>query len=425
LAPKFVALTKQVDDSKDLNVVMAEVNAAENKVTAEKYGITAYPTIKYFYHGIPIDFKGRKHPDGIIGWVRDRAREKINQVNDISELEIIEPAKLAVLLYLPTVNSKLLTYLNALAIIHQHVNFYYTYMDEVQQRYSLEPQPSLIVYRGFDEGRKILSTSDKMTFETFKGFFDSVRHPIIREFSDETSAMLLNEQRPTVFLVTDNPKHPMLKTLEKLSNEYKGKITFSWTNIHEGKAKKLAEYLGLTTKHFNQIRMVKMNKNDIEKYKLEEVSEDSLRLFLKKFEEGKLEKYLKSGTPVQNQKELVKTVVGLDFEEKVLNNDKYVLLKIWAHWCKHSKAMETAYKALAQALSGMDNLVIAEFEGHENEHPALTYNGFPTILFYKKGYKSEPVHYEGKRNVNDFVQMLKKEMGKYWTGPDSVVDEAL
>lgn len=93
-----------------------------------------------------------------------------------------------------------------------------------------------------------------------------------------------------------------------------------------------------------------------------------------------------------------------------MDNDNNVLLEAYAPWCGHCKQLEPIYKELAIKVAGIPNLVIAKIDATANEHQTLNIKGFPTIRFYKKGMKSQPIDYSGERTLEGFVEFLEKEL---------------
>lgn len=118
-------------------------------------------------------------------------------------------------------------------------------------------------------------------------------------------------------------------------------------------------------------------------------------------------------------------LTSLDFESngiKLKNfKNKYVLIKFYASWCGHCKAMAETYKLLANSLFNNKEIVIAEFRCDEDYKENAKYidnvfnkfkngpkiKGYPTILLYKDN--NYLLQYEGGRQYNDFKNFLKQK----------------
>lgn len=105
-------------------------------------------------------------------------------------------------------------------------------------------------------------------------------------------------------------------------------------------------------------------------------------------------------------------IVGKNFNEQVINNDKHIFLKVYAPWCGHCVAMKENWEKLAKSLENNPNVVIAEIDATANELPtAYTVRGFPTIFWCDKGNKNVPEKYQGARSVEAWTEFVNQKVG--------------
>lgn len=107
--------------------------------------------------------------------------------------------------------------------------------------------------------------------------------------------------------------------------------------------------------------------------------------------------------------------MGDSFDELVTTDDKYVLLFGVANFCSHCKKVKPIYKELAEKLADEADVVIADMECTENEHPLFPVSGFPTIRLFKPGSKT-PVDYNSERDLKSFVKFLEEQVGRTFDG---------
>lgn len=77
-----------------------------------------------------------------------------------------------------------------------------------------------------------------------------------------------------------------------------------------------------------------------------------------------------------------------DFQQKVLNSDKVVLVDFWADWCPPCRMMVPILEKVAEKVEGDADIVKVNIEEHEdNAQIAAEYGvqGIPNLLVFKDG----------------------------------------
>lgn len=90
---------------------------------------------------------------------------------------------------------------------------------------------------------------------------------------------------------------------------------------------------------------------------------------------GKLVRHLKSEAIPETNDEAVKVIVGKNFDDVVVNNQKDVLVEFYAPWCGHCKTLAPIYEDLAQQLAKVNpNVVLSKCDSTANEVNHLFYS---------------------------------------------------
>jgi len=115
-----------------------------------------------------------------------------------------------------------------------------------------------------------------------------------------------------------------------------------------------------------------------------------------------------------------------NFDEIVLNENNNVLVEFYAPWCGHCKSLAPVYEQLGKAYVAEKDVVIAKVDCDAEPSLATRFgvSGFPTLKFFAKGAKADPLTYESGRDINSFVTFINEKTGSQRTSDGSLSADA-
>lgn len=154
------------------------------------------------------------------------------------------------------------------------------------------------------------------------------------------------------------------------------------------------------------------------KFSLKEFTMDLFEEFLTDLKDDELVPYLKSEDIPTDNNGPVTVAVANSFDKVVNENGKDTLIEFYAPWCGHCKKLAPVYEELGEKMANED-IAIVKFDATANDVPEqYEVRGFPTIFWAPKNDKSNPVKYEGGRELNDFVKYIAQHATEPLNGYD-------
>ena len=298
-------------------------------------------------------------------------------------------------------------------------------------------QPSVVLYKDFDEKKAVYD--GKFDTDSIANWVKTASTPLVGEVNQETYFEYMTvcfffffnffylfayDRTDTpqsgiplgyIFAQTKEEREKFVDEFKPIAEKHRGAINIATIDAQIFGAH--AGNLNLDPEKFPSFAIQETSGRN-SKYPYDQSKEFNAKdigQFIQDVLDGKVEPSVKSEPIPEGQEGPVTVVVGLTYQDLVIDNDKDVLVEFYAPWCGHCKALAPKYEELASLYAESPNLsskvTIAKIDATNNDVPEAI-QGFPTIKLFPAGEKDSPVEYEGDRSVDDLVEFVKKN-GKY------------
>jgi len=412
LAPEW---SKAAVVLKDSPVKLAKVDCTVATATAKRFEIKGFPTIKYFANGNPSEYQGGRTEKDIVAWVNKKSGPATKVISTDDELLALhESHEVFVLGFFDENDSSNDRAFSSFAA-DSDFDFPFVKTSSQALKSKLElTKDSIIVFKSFDEKRADHFISESFDQAAVMQFIVAESTPLIQEFTKESSQQIFSSVITKHALFFSQGSADEIKTLsntfQEVAKTLKGRVLFVHVPSNPDN-KRVADFFGIASYPFFVLADMNPEAGGMKKYQYSGSFEvEPIISFFADYFDGKIAPSLKSEEPSpEDTAGDVVVLKGKSFAELVVNNDKDVFVEFYAPWCGHCKQLTPTWNSLGKKFKSVENVVIAKMDATANEIDIKGFEakGFPTLYFVKGNDKTNPIKYEGARELDDLVSFVQ------------------
>eukprot|EP01012_Entosiphon_sulcatum_P061270 TRINITY_DN86717_c0_g1_i1.p1 TRINITY_DN86717_c0_g1~~TRINITY_DN86717_c0_g1_i1.p1 ORF type:complete len:483 (+),score=87.37 TRINITY_DN86717_c0_g1_i1:22-1449(+) len=422
LAPEWEKLATALHSRSD-EIAIAKVDSIVERALADSYGVQGYPTILAFKQGNYVKYTGPLQVDPLQGWVAtlaDKPATATVQTADAA-LEKIAGSELA-LVGFPGSDAQAEA-LEALAfelnprsnptysVTQPVVSVHQSVSREVANSLGISTVPSVALFRKFEFEDPIVVFEGE-SWEGLRAWWKRFSLPALLKASKESESQFFHDAQPgNGLLVFFSRQGEEDKELRRTAHDFvvsaqtdaafQGLKFVSALDDDYGAAL-AAQGFNLRTEDFPTVGLLVFGstESDDAYYRMPPpFGSTELRNFVQKWRDGAL---VRIGDPVV-------TLTSSNFDSIVFDATKHVLVEFYAPWCGHCQRLAPIYKQLAQRLASEPDVVIAKMDATTETQSSVQLRSYPTLVFYSKTNKAEPLKYEGERTVEALANFVQSQ----------------
>ncbi|RNF12067.1 protein disulfide isomerase [Trypanosoma conorhini] len=105
-----------------------------------------------------------------------------------------------------------------------------------------------------------------------------------------------------------------------------------------------------------------------------------------------------------------------NFDAVAMDAAKDAFVMFYAPWCGHCKRLHPVFERLAMVYKDEADVVVGKLDADDAANAAVRdrykISGYPTLIFFPKGDKSNPLYHEGGRSLEELVAYVNEHTGK-------------
>jgi len=399
LAPHYEQAATELKTS-SLHLAAVDADTENNRPLAQRFGIRGFPTLKFFRNGEPTDYEGPRTSEAIVAFMKRQNLPSVVLLEDPTEATVFSESDNVITVgFFDSATSPEYVEFQQTAESLRNTHTFGAVINNagINGRFEVVKTPAVILFKKFDEGR----ASFDGEFSNLKSWVTLESLRLIDEIGGNNYKTYVDAGIPLGYLFVEpnveGQKDQYLEILKPLAQKSKGKMNWVW--IDWTKYAKHAENLGLSGTKVPSVAIENpVNGQHFAFDESVDLTSEALGAWVDQYLEGKVAPTVKSEPIPADNSGPVTILVGKNFDEIVMNTEKDVFVKFYAPWCGHCKSMAPAYEELGLTFIEDPNVVIAKIDATANDvDKSFNIQGFPTLLLFPRGDKSNPVRFEGER----------------------------
>eukprot|EP00010_Vexillifera_abyssalis_P009490 CAMPEP_0201547652 /NCGR_PEP_ID=MMETSP0173_2-20130828/4130_1 /ASSEMBLY_ACC=CAM_ASM_000268 /TAXON_ID=218659 /ORGANISM="Vexillifera sp., Strain DIVA3 564/2" /LENGTH=403 /DNA_ID=CAMNT_0047956769 /DNA_START=165 /DNA_END=1377 /DNA_ORIENTATION=+ len=375
---------------------LANVDCTEETEIAKEFGISGYPTIKWFANGEAVEYNGPRESDGIQQWVRKR-------LNPVPSFETEEALNDFVAL------AKRVLVVESL---DRDSDFYKSLLKFAN---SQDEVAVASVSAGVSSGIRLITPDGQYDFDgdqaDIVSWVNENAFPLVEQVVEATTFQrLFSGDLPFAlvwFDLSDDSSESQIEELKAFAETLKDSFRFAWLDNAQwgrvlpqvGASGNVVPTSAAWSKGDAQAPPIVWDESN-------EWNMDAFKTWVQQVIDGTAKTWEKSEEAPADNDGPVRVLVWNNFQEDVINSNKNVFVAFHAPWCGHCKNLMPIWDELGEKFADNDSIVVAKMDATANHVPAeYGVKGFPTLKFFVAGQET-PLDYNGARTLealSDFV----------------------
>ncbi|XP_051559264.1 protein disulfide-isomerase [Myxocyprinus asiaticus] len=398
-------------------VRLGRLDVKKEKELAETLNVTTVPSLRLYLSGDknkPVYCPVLKSSNSILTWLKRREGPSADIIGTITKLEkFIVEDELVVLGLFKDLEEGMVKVFYEVAADLVDLPFGVTGSNEVFSKYEISRDTVLLIRKSKPD--KQFEMGSGTVKEDLIQFITQHEMELVTEYNGMTASKILNSVVLNHLLLFINKVEEGFKEIyeafETTAEKLTGKVLFVMVDVSEPRNGRIMEYFRVRTEEAPVVRMVNLSNNVQYELPSDQFDTHTLLEFCRSYLEGKAKPKLQSESIPENwDKQPVKELVGMNFEQVAFNHNKNVIILFYAPWSTESHALFPLWEELSKHFSENEDIVVAKIDVTANDVNIHLGERYPSIKLFPAVYAERVVPYSGTKKLKPIIQFMKKEI---------------
>lgn len=411
-APTFSALADYYAE-KSPHIKLAAVNSPSNEQLSTTENIHGYPTIKLYFNNSVYIYEGDRIKDKIIAFINKKINGAFTTFTSVNDINNFYQDKQ--LLVISTIqNDNNLNIYERVAKANDLIDFVHCISIECVEYYKHE----IVFLRKFDE--ELVAYTGEIAYNALDKFIETYCVELAGMINEFTADLIFDRSKVVLmyFRSSDNETQcAMDKMLKDIAKEYRDVMYFMTSDIKGSSLyENVRDFFYLQEKDLPQIQIVNITndeKFDFYIMEYDDITKENVIKFVNDFFNMKLIKEPRSESlPEESEHEMYLTLVGRNFKDLVIRNDKHVMVLFLGRGCGDVCGLvKDLWGVLAEKYRDSEDVTYAVMDLTLNEVRGIQIEKYPTIAVYTKHNKQQPQIYNGDYRIIHIEGWMAEKVG--------------
>ena len=384
--------------------------------------IKIYPNLRIFLEGRPsIEYLGVYSEKDLIVFIENLLyKPPIIEIDDGNSIKFdgILKKNEVVIAFFGVRNGKDAEIFNSIALNSKEHTYLFVISEDIKGKY-IKEKNDVVIFRQCGSSKSIEKIYYNSSFnpETLKVFIEENSLNCNNLFTEKIAQMIFGKESDPFIILFIDPKaqKEIFEVYADFAQKMNRKILLTYSEITYGLGFRMARLIGVSQKDLPKAFIIVPNGDELIKYVFTKgFTQENLMEFYENWHNKRMIGYLRSGNDTGETDEIVKKINAKDFQKKVIDEEKNVVVIFEKPMCSVCKTVKNILERFIE--KNPENLIGYRMNYLNDEVEEIKVGSFPGVYLFAGKDRMNPKYFIDEKNEKKLWDFFGggKEKGKLY-----------